>query len=137
MYNRITHFEIHASEPEKLAKFYSEVFGWEIKEYEMGNVKEENRYWGVMTAPKDSTEPGINGGLVVRRGSKPVDGQPVNAFVCTTQVPNIDEYLKKVETAGGTIAVGKMPIMGMAWIAYGKDLDGNIFGLYQEDKSAK
>jgi len=31
MPNRIAHFEIHADDPERAAKFYSEVFGWEVK----------------------------------------------------------------------------------------------------------
>src|SRR5215469_1323983 len=30
---RVVHFEIHAQEPERAARFYSEVFGWEITKW--------------------------------------------------------------------------------------------------------
>ena len=89
--NRIIHFEIHAGDPERAAKFYRDVFGWEIHEYVIPGVEmiDENRYWLVTTGPE--TEPGINGGLMFRRGPAPVEGQPVNAFVCTIGVADLDE----------------------------------------------
>jgi predicted enzyme related to lactoylglutathione lyase len=71
-------------------------------------VKSENRYWSVMTAPEGSNEPGINGGIVVRKSSMPKGGESVSALVCTIHVPSVDEYLKKVESAGGTIAIPKI-----------------------------
>jgi predicted enzyme related to lactoylglutathione lyase len=37
---------------------------------------------------------------------------------------------------GGTVAVPKMPIQGVGWLAYAKDPDGNIFGLMQPDEKA-
>lgn len=134
--NRVVHFEIHASDPEKIGGFYSEVFGWEIKEWEMPGVSEENRYWFVLTAPEGSQELGINGGMVVRRGELPQEGVPVSSFVCTISVENVDEYLERVKSAGGTVAVPKMAIPNTAWLAYAKDPEGNTFGLYQEDSSA-
>lgn len=137
--NRIVHFEIHAVEPEKLGKFYTDVFGWEIQEWSMPGAKPapENRYWGVMTAPQDSKEPGINGGLVVRRTGLPKGGEPVSSFVCTIDVGNVDEYIKKVENFGGKNVVAKMPITGLAWLAYCTDPEGNIFGIYEDNKNAK
>jgi len=137
MNNRVIHFEIHAADPEGLARFYQEIFGWEIKEWVMPGVKPENRYWNILTAPEDSKESGINGGLVVRKGPTPKGGEPVNAFICTISVPSVDEYLKKIVASGGSIALPKMAIPGMAWLAYGKDLEGNIFGIFEEDKNAK
>lgn len=133
MSNRIVHFEIHAENPDRAIAFYKAVFGWEFPEW----MKEPVPYWGVMTAPQDSKEPGINGGLVVRRGKAPENGQPVNAFVCTVQVENIDETIKKIEAAGGIVALPKMPLTGIAWQAYYKDSEGNIFGIHQPDPNAK
>ena len=135
--NRVIHFEIHSSNPEELAKFYTNVFGWEIKEWEMPGLKLENRFWYILTAPKESKDIGINGGLVVRKGEKPKGGETVNAFVCTIDVPNVDEYIKKILDNGGTIALPKMAIPGMAWLAYLKDVEGNIFGIFESDPSAK
>ncbi len=130
--NSIMHFEIHASDPEKLADFYRSVFGWEIKKWEGGSME----YWMVMTAAKEAPN-AINGGLMRRKGAAPKGGEPVNAFVCTLVVNDLDGLMKKAEAAGATMAVPKAAIPGMAWQAYMKDLDGNIFGLHQPDKNAK
>jgi len=137
MKNRVIHFEIHSLNPEKTAEFYQKVFDWEIKEWEMPDVKPENRYWMVMTAPEGSKELGINGGIVVRKSSLPKEGDAVNAFICTIGVPSVDDYLEKIKKAGGSIALPKMAVPGMAWLAYAKDIEGNIFGIFEEDKNAR
>jgi predicted enzyme related to lactoylglutathione lyase len=135
--NRIVHFEIHAGDPERAAKFYIDVFGWEMNEWVIpgAQMKDENRYWLVTTGPE--TEPGINGGLLFRRGQAPIEGQPVNAFVCTVGVANLDESIDKALNAGGSVALPKMAVKDMGWLAYCKDTEGNIFGMMQEDKSAQ
>lgn len=133
MNNRVVHFEIHTTDTEKTKSFYGDLFGWTFEKWPM----EGTEYWAVMTAPKDSKDMGINGGIVKRMGAQPTDGQAVNAFVCTIMVSNIDEMMAKAKELGGTEAAGKMPIPGMAWLSYYKDPEGNIFGLFQEDKSAK
>ena len=38
---------------------------------------------------------------------------------------------------GGTIALPKMPIPGIGWLAYAKDTEGNLFGLMQADPAAR
>ncbi len=139
---RVVHFEIHAADPERAEKFYRDIFGWEIKEWIIPGVevKPENRYWTVMTGKEDkehpSQWPGINGGLVPRRGGEPQGGEPVNAYVCTIDVESVDEYAKKIIGAGGTVTVPKMPVKGMGWLAYFKDTEGNIFGIMENDTSA-
>lgn len=131
--NRITHFEIHADNPERAATFYTNVFGWEIKKWEGGFME----YWMIMTAPQESKEPGINGGMVRRKGPTPEEDACVTAYVCTVVVENIDTTAKAIEKAGGTLALEKFAIPGMAWQAYYKDTEGNIFGIHQPDKNAK
>jgi predicted enzyme related to lactoylglutathione lyase len=130
--NRIVHFEIHAEDPERAIAFYKAVFGWDFPKW-----LEEPPYWAVMTAPQDSTEKGINGGLLVRQGSAPKGGEAVTAFVCTVQVDDINEIIEKIEKAGGTVALPKHALLGMAWQAYYKDTEGNIFGIHQTDPNAK
>lgn len=134
--NRVIHFEIHSANPERTAKFYNDVFGWNINEWIIPDVQlpDENRYWLVSTG--DPKEPGIDGGILFRHGPAPAEGQAVNAFVCTMGVEEVDECLGKVLAAGGSIAMPKMPIKGVGWIAYGKDTEGNIFGMMQDDKHA-
>ena len=136
--NRVIHFEIHASDPEKSAEFYKSVFGWEIRKWDSPTME----YWVIMTGPdikegEVAGKPGINGGIVKRMGASPAAGAAVSAFVCTIGVSSVDEYLKKIEAAGGKIALPKMAIPGLAWLAYGIDIDGNIFGIFENDKNAK
>ncbi len=135
--NRIIHFEIQAGDPKRAVKFYKDVFGWEINEWVIPGVeiKDENRYCLVTTGPE--TEPGINGGLMFRQGPAPIEGQPVNAYVCAIGVANLDEYVDKVLKAGGSIALPKMAVKGIGWLAYCKDTENNIFGMMQEDKNAQ
>lgn len=134
--NRVIHFEIHAADPDRAAKFYRDVFGWDINEWVVPGVEmpKENRYWLVTTGSKE--DPGINGGILFRRGAAPAEGQAVNAYVCTIGVPSVDEYVAKAVAAGATIALPKMPIKSVGWLAYCKDPEGNIFGMMQDDKSA-
>ena len=134
---RVMHFEVHASDIEKIAKFYADVFGWEINEWVLPDVEmaDENRYWLVGTGSEEA--PGINGGMMIRRGEQPKEGQPVNAYVCVIDTASIDTTLENVRKAGGEVTVEKMPVPGMGWSAYCKDPDGNIFGLMEEDQNAK
>ena len=135
--NRVVHFEIHAENPERAAKFYAEMFDWTIKEwaYPGVEVKDENRYWLVTTGEEGA--PGINGGILFRKGKSPTGFEPITAFICTVDVESVDESLKLAVSLGGQISLPKMPIMGMGWLAYAKDTEGNIFGLMQTDKKAE
>lgn len=132
MGKRVVHFEIHAADPERAMRFYKDVFGWEFPRW-----MENPPYWGVMTASQESTDLGINGGLMHRKGKPPAEGAPVNAFVCTVQVDAYDITHKRIMDAGGSIAVPKHAIPGMAWQGYYKDMEGNIFGVHHPDPSAK
>ncbi|MEK7643534.1 MAG: VOC family protein [Patescibacteria group bacterium] len=131
--NRTVHFEIHAEDLDRAQKFYSEVFGWEFTD--MGESMSGYRL--IVTGKADSTGPdgkpwpGINGGMLKRKGPAPTEGQAVNAFVCTMDVENIDETIKKGVSMGGTMATLKMEVPGVGWLAYMKDTEGNIFGIMQ------
>ena len=128
--SRVIHFEIHAEEPERAIKFYADLLGWQFKKWD-GPMP----YWLVTTGPDN--QPGINGGLMKRMRPPPVDMQPVNAFVCTVGVDNVDASVAAAVKLGGTIALPKMPIPGVGWLAYTKDTEGNIFGMMQNDPTAK
>lgn len=127
---RPIHFEIHASDPERVQDFYRKLFGWQFQKWE-GPME----YWLVTTGP--DAEPGINGGLLRRQGAPAADGQAVNAYVCTVGVDSVDKALGTAGELGGTVAVPKMPVPGMGWLAYVKDPDGNIVGIMQMDPSAR
>lgn len=131
--NRVVHFEIQATKPERAIKFYTEVFGWHIYKWE----GMDSDYWAVETAPKESKEPGINGGLLVRPADVPPLECGTNAFVCTIDVENFDIISQKILQAGGKVAMPKFAMPGMAWLGYFLDTEDNTFGIYQEDKNAK
>lgn len=122
MSNRVVHFEIPSDNPEKAIEFFKEVFGWGFQKF--GDFD----YWLVMTG--DEKSPGINGGLMKKNDPK----QPVTNSI---SVQNLDEMVKKVEKAGGKIVVPRTPIPGVGYYAYFTDLDGNIHGIMQDDKTAK
>lgn len=129
--NRVVHFEIQVENPERAITFYKTVFGWDFQKWG------EQQYWMIMTADKDSKEPGINGGLLPRPAKTPPHECGTNAYVCTMVVENFDETAKKIETAGGTIAMPKFALAGMAWQGYFLDTEGNTFGIHQPDENAK
>jgi len=128
--NRVVHFEIQVDQAERAMKFYADVFGWEFTQWG------EKPYWMAMTAPKESTEPGINGGLLPRPAKTPGEGCGTNAFVCTVQVDNFDEMEQKILAAGGIVAMPKFALPKMAWQGYFLDTEGNTFGLHQADENA-
>ncbi len=132
MYHRVVHFEIQADDPERAIKFYSDIFGWEFPKW-----MDEPKYWGVMTAPEGSKEPGINGGLLVRPTTTPPPEHGTNAFACTVQVESFDDTAIKIEAAGGRVAMPKFAIQGMAWQGYFLDTEGNVFGVFEPNKDAK
>jgi len=129
--NRVVHFEIQADDTERAMKFYRDVFGWRFEQWG------EQKYWMIMTAEKGSSEPGINGGLLPRPAKTPPKEYGTNAYTCTVQVDNFDDIAKKIETAGGTVAMPKFAFPGMAWQGYFLDIEGNVFGIHQPDKNAK
>jgi len=79
MANLVVHFEIHASEPQKLIDFYSNLLGWSFQSYGGG----DQPYWVIDTGEGSignaAGQPGmgINGGLTPRMGPRPEVGAPV------------------------------------------------------------
>ncbi len=125
---RVVHFEIHATDPEQLIAFYSGLLGWKF------TATEGMEYWLIETGPRD--EPGIDGGLVRRPVPGPADSPVLGAFPCTVSVDSLDVTLAKGDALGAVVALPKMPVTGVGWLAYIKDPDGNTLGLLQTDPSA-
>lgn len=120
---RPIHFEIPAENPERAMAFYEGVFGWKFHRWD-GPME----YWTIQTG--ESPEPGIDGGLMPRR-------DPAQPCVNTMGVENVDSAVAKILAAGGAIAVPKMAIPGVGWLAYCKDTEGHIFGVMATDEAAK
>jgi len=116
---RVIHFEISANDMEQVKEFYENVFGWEINKWDG-----PDEYYLISTG--QSPEHGINGALF-----KPKEF--FSATVNTIDVPDIDEYIKKVNDNGGTVVTEKMSIPGVGSFVYCKDVEGTMFGILQQE----
>jgi predicted enzyme related to lactoylglutathione lyase len=122
---RVVHFDLPAEDPEKLKAFYEKVFGWQFQKWTDPSGQME--YW-LITTGKD--EPGIDGGMAKKRAP---DEQVAN----TISVPNLEEYMKKIQENGGKLIMGKAPIPGIGWLASFEDPQGIKHMILQDDKNAK
>lgn len=118
----VTHFEIYAEEPEKLAEFYRELFGWTIEKAMAVD------YFRIRTGSGDDKS--IQGGLLHRPISSP------HSWVHYVWVESIDEAIARVVTLGGRIVWPKAAVPKTAWYTIVEDPEGNIFGIYQRDATA-
>ena len=131
--NRVVHFDISAENPEKLAKFYEDVFEWKFKEWMRDEpIEEKNRYWLIMTGEKDT--PGINGGMGKRQ--MPMAKGGPNGFVNSIDVSDIEKSIEKIKLSGGKTQE-IMDIMGVGKMAFAEDPEGNMFGIIQMNPDAK
>ncbi len=115
---RVVHFEINADKPERAVKFYRDVFGWDIKKLEGGQME----YWLAKTGDMD--EVGINGAIMPRLDLHA-------SIINTIGVPDIDLYLKRIVECGGKIVRNKIIIPNVGIFAYVLDTEGNRVGVIQ------
>lgn len=123
MDNRPIHFELHSLDQAATQQFFGDVFGWHFHKWE-GPIE----YWLITTG--DGKHAGIDGGLMPAR-----DGEA--RTVNTIRVDDVDACVAKVLSAGGSIALPKMAIPGVGWLAYCIEPGGNLFGIMHDDPSAK
>jgi uncharacterized protein len=134
MDHTVVHFEIPADNPERAAKFYRELFGWDISKYAGPTHGDgDMEYWMVKTVPTDAkgqpTRPGVNGGLMRRM----VTGQPTVNYV---GVASVDEFVRRAERLGAKLVMPKTPVPTMGWFAQLQDTEGNTFAIWQTDEAA-
>jgi len=122
--HKIIHFEIPAKDPKKAMEFYSDAFGWSFSKWENPMVD----YWFTKSGPKSS--PGIEG-AIARKESE------TDIVINTISVSDIDDVITKIKKYGGKITDEKHAIPGVGYLAYFKDLDGNMFGIMQDDPNTK
>jgi predicted enzyme related to lactoylglutathione lyase len=107
-------FEVLGPNPKDLWAFYSQLFGWSIKEGNMGDF-----VYGQVS----SDEVGIGGGI----GST-FDGQGhVNVYA---QVDDLHKYLERAEALGGKRMSEPQKVDDHTSIAHLTDPQGTWFGLY-------
>jgi uncharacterized protein len=130
MANLVVHFEIHASEPQRLIDFFTDLLGWQFQPF--GG---DQPYWMIDTGEgaignvDGQAGLGINGGLTQRQGPPPVIGAPVNGCNLVVGVEDVDGLMRRGLELGGTEALPATDWPGIGRGGYLLDPDGNVFGL--------
>lgn len=123
MSGRVVHFEIPYEDGERARAFYAQAFGWQTQEMP------EMQYTMVSSGPSGEqgpSEPGfINGGMMARSQS------PSPGPMVVVDVDSIDAALQRVGEAGGSTVVPRQPVGEMGFLAYVKDPEGNVVGLWE------
>lgn len=129
--SRVIHFEIQAENPQRAVEFYQTVFGWQVQDWsDFAGMP----YFGVVTG--EDGQMGINGAIMQRPGANPEVGGVVAGGVLTIGSDDFDADAQKILDAGGTVALPKAALPGMAWQGYFHDTENNVFGLHQPDPEA-
>ncbi len=119
---RLVSFQIHCEDLDRAQAFYEAMFGWRIEAVPGVDFRM------VITGEG----PGVNGGLVKRMGALDQDAStPVNAWVCTIGVDDIDSYIGRAKALGARLALAKQTTPRLGSYAYYRDSEGNVFGLFQ------
>jgi predicted enzyme related to lactoylglutathione lyase len=125
--NPVIHFEMPAEDRNRMAEFYTQVFGWRMQMLgpEMGN------YVLAKTTDTDDTgrpkKPGvINGGFFPKTNDRP-DQYPSVVIA----VDDIREHMTKVKQAGGEPLGEPMEIPGVGLYLSFRDTEGNRVAMLQ------
>lgn len=113
----VVHFEIMGKDVKKLQNFYKEVFEWSIMTNNPIN-------YGLVEA---TDEKGIGGGIT---SPKENEDNYVTVYI---EVDDLQEYLDKINIAGGKTVVPVTEIPGMVTFAMFLDPEGNKIGLLKSE----
>jgi uncharacterized protein len=114
----VMHFEVAGQDGEKLQKYYSELFGWEIdaaNPMKYGVVSREGNL-----GPDGE---GIGGGI-----SQAPEGYPGHTTFYVG-VPDVEAALAKAESLGGTRVMGPETVMESIEIGLFNDPEGHLIGV--------
>lgn len=129
--NTVSHFEIYANDPDKLAEFYTKMFDWKVStvpgmDYRMVQSGETDAQ-GMLKSPG-----AINGGIARRP-----EGYNVNGSVNYAMVDSIEDAVARAKSLGAKLTKDKSAVPGMGWFAMFMDPEGNHFAVFKADPEAK
>ncbi len=123
MSGRVVHFEIPYEDGDRARGFYRDAFGWEVQ------PMPEMDYTMVSSGPSGEQGPSesgfINGGMMAR------DQSPSAGPIVVVDVDDVDKALETVGGLGGSTVVPRQAVGDMGFLAYVKDTEGNVIGLWQ------
>lgn len=120
----LSFFEIPATDPDRLAGFFREVFGWEHAE-----VPWDGPRYLRLFAPEDERRPG--GGILARGAGGEALVDRLTVMVDIEGEP-LDAVLARVAAHGGTVLARPTSIGDFGSYARFLDPEGNSFGLWQK-----
>jgi predicted enzyme related to lactoylglutathione lyase len=123
-----TYFDLTVKDLREARAFFERVFGWRFERFPM-----PYEYYRIRAG--NAEEPGIDGGIGAIEGTQASGGEPLTQV--TIPVPDLDDFLSKVRSAGGRVIEPKMPIPGIGWYATCAEPGGLKFGLIQADSRAE
>ena len=128
--NPVVHFEMPYENSNRVVKFYSQAFGWQMQQFgdDMGN------YVTAATTETDENRmvktPGtINGGFFPKKPDWPAQYPSV-----VIAVDNIKDAMRKVTDAGGKVLGDPVEIPGVGQYVSFTDTEGNRVSLLQPMK---
>jgi predicted enzyme related to lactoylglutathione lyase len=118
----VSHFEIPAGDPERAARFYRQVFGWNVEP-----LAWERPYFKIRgSAPSESGREGIDGGII-EAGS----GLDQPLLMIHIEDADVQIVLERIVDAGGSIDLPATRVGTMGSWARFRDSEGNLLGLWQ------
>ncbi len=123
----VVHFEMPYEDPDRLVKFYTQAFGWQMQK--LGQDMED--YVTATTTETDENrmiiKPGaINGGFFPKKPDLPAQYPSV-----VIAVDDIKNAAKKVNDAGGKVLGEPMEIPGIGQYVSFTDTEGNRASILQ------
>ena len=122
-----TYFDLTVRNLNDARRFFEEVFAWRFQHFPM-----PYEYYRIEAGPKD--EAGIDGGIGALKDAPILGDTP--ATQVTVPVSDLDEFLLRVQAAGGRVIEPKLPIPGIGWYATCAEPGGLRFGMIQADPHA-
>ena len=123
--DKVVHFHIPVNEMNRAKKFYTDIFGWEIKE-----IEKHKNYQLVTTVEADENDIPIEAGAI--NGALYVRETPEEYPEITIEVSSIEDYLKKIEKSGGKLVTQKTPVGDFGFYAEVLDTENNTIGLWED-----
>jgi predicted enzyme related to lactoylglutathione lyase len=119
----VSHYEIPATDPERAARFYRQVFGWKVEP-----LAWERPYFKIRgsAVPTEAGREGIDGGIAEAGG-----GLDHPLLIIHIEDAGLPSVLEKITGAGGSVDLPVTRVGAMGWWARFRDSEGNLLGLWQ------
>jgi predicted enzyme related to lactoylglutathione lyase len=114
----VVHFEVVGKDAEKLQKYYSDLFGWQID-------ADNPMKYGIVQREGNVNAEGVGIGGGVGPGPEGYAGH-VTFYV---EVPDVEASLAKAESLGGSRMMGPDKVMEGVEIGHFNDPEGHLVGL--------